>query len=519
MNKATKILVVDDEPGMREGCRRVLAAEGFHVETAEDGLAGLELFQSKKDFAAAIVDIKMPRMEGIELIQRIHGIDEDVLLLVITAYSTIDSAVEATKRGAYGYVPKPFTPDELLLQVRKGLEKRELKLESKRLKEEREMRLLEIALERSKCGTIIRCMTDGVLVVNREGQIVLRNAAAAKAIPDCASLPLPCPLDALKCGDLKELIRQSMKAESDEGIISNELCVGLSTYLASVSPVTESKGVVSGAVVTLRDITELKKLEAAKSMFVSMVAHEIKGPLAVTESYLNILLNGLARGNPEKERSMIERSLVRISTLRKMVIELMNITAMETGNFTLKRVPIDITEVAREAVSSYKEHAESKGITLTFEEEAGESGSRGADTGGISESVLRGSVQEPVVGPAAGAKVLADRDTMLSVFTNLVDNAIKYTPEKGNVRVWVERNGIFARVRVQDDGIGMTGRESKKLFEEFYRVKNKLTENIPGTGLGLSMVKRIVEMHQGSVELETAPGKGSTFSVNIPLVL
>jgi signal transduction histidine kinase len=245
--------------------------------------------------------------------------------------------------------------------------------------------------------------------------------------------------------------------------------------------------------VTLRDITELKKLEAAKSMFVSMVAHEIKGPLAVTESYLNILLGGLVRGNPEKERSMIERSLVRISTLRKMVMELMNLTAMETGNFTLKRVPLDIAEVAREAVASCREQAETKGITLTFENAA------------------------PGGEPAAETRAIADRDTMLSVFTNLVDNAVKYTPEKGHVRVRVERNGIFARISVQDDGIGMTERESEKVFEEFYRVKNKLTENIPGTGLGLSMVKRVVEMHQGSVDLETAPGKGSTFSVSIPL--
>jgi signal transduction histidine kinase len=176
---------------------------------------------------------------------------------------------------------------------------------------------------------------------------------------------------------------------------------------------------------------------------------------------------------------------------------------METGNFTLKRAPIDILEVAKEAVDSCREQAESKGITLTFDGASGGAGSPGGDG---SREVL-----------PAGAKVLADRDTMLSVFTNLVDNAVKYTPEKGRVTVWAERNGIFARVRVRDDGIGMTEQESEKLFEEFYRVKNKLTENIPGTGLGLSMVKRIVEMHQGSVEVETAPGKGSTFSVDIPL--
>ena len=134
----TRILVVDDEAGMREGCKRVLTSEGYEVETAEDGCSGLEIFRNRKNFSAAIVDIRMPRMDGIELIQRIHEIDEDAILLVITAYSTINSAVEATKRGAYGYIPKPFTPDELILPVKKGLEKRFLTLEARRLNEEKE---------------------------------------------------------------------------------------------------------------------------------------------------------------------------------------------------------------------------------------------------------------------------------------------------------------------------------------------------------------------------------------------
>jgi len=85
--------------------------------------------------------------------------------------------------------------------------------------------------------------------------------------------------------------------------------------------------------------------------------------------------------------------------------------------------------------------------------------------------------------------------------------------------VRAERNGIFVRFRVQDDGIGMSEREMEKIFDEFYRVKNKFTEHIPGTGLGLSMVKRIVEMHQGSVGVESAPGKGSVFTVDIPLAV
>ena len=137
MGEPQRILVVDDEIGMRDGCRRILAAEGFAVDTAEDGLVALEKFQAAGGFDVVISDLKMPRMGGMDLIEALHKIDEDALLLVITAYATIDTAVDATKRGAYGYIPKPFTPDELLLHVRNGLEKRGLRLEAPQLGEER----------------------------------------------------------------------------------------------------------------------------------------------------------------------------------------------------------------------------------------------------------------------------------------------------------------------------------------------------------------------------------------------
>ena len=128
------ILVIDDELGMREGCRKILTAEGYQVETAEDGFAGLERFEQRDDFAVAMVDLKMPRLGGLDVIERLRAIDEDVVLFVITAYATIDTAVEATKRGAYGYIPKPFTPDELLLAVRNGIERRTLSLETRQLR-------------------------------------------------------------------------------------------------------------------------------------------------------------------------------------------------------------------------------------------------------------------------------------------------------------------------------------------------------------------------------------------------
>jgi len=237
-----RILVVDDELGMRDGCRRILQAEGYGVQTASDGAEALGIFDVPGKFDVVIADLKMPRIGGMELIERLHALDEDVVLLVITAYATIDTAVDATKRGAYGYVPKPFTPDELLLHVRNGLEKRALRLEAKALREERERRLLEVAFERSKSTTILNCMTDGVMVVNRAGQLVLRNPALSRILPSSADRPLPAPADeVLGNPALAALV---LEVGSSEGplIASKELAIGASTYMVNAAPVADAGG-------------------------------------------------------------------------------------------------------------------------------------------------------------------------------------------------------------------------------------------------------------------------------------
>lgn len=488
--RSSRILVVDDEVGMREGCRRILAAEGYDVETAEDGQVALDKFKAAGGFDVVISDLKMPRMGGMDLIEALHVVDEDALLLVITAYATIDTAVDATKRGAYGYIPKPFTPDELLLHVRNGLEKRALRIEAKALREERERRLLEVAFERSKSTTILHCMTDGVLVVNREGRIVLRNAALSRILPACAEEPLPAPVaEAVDLPDLVSLVMEVVQADAPL-IASKEVQVGPCTYMVNAAPVLEPSGETLGAVAVLRDITALKKLEIAKSMFVSMVAHELKSPLATIESSLNIILSGIAGEDPERDRQMMRRALLRATTLRTLVSDLLNLTAIETGNFSLKRTHTDLCQIVREAVDAYADKAAEKKVVLHL------------DCGAASP-----------IDP-----ILADPNAVRSIVTNLIDNAIKYTPEGGHVTVRVDGNGLYARLVVRDDGIGMSPAERERVFDEFYRIKNDYTAHVPGTGLGLTLVRRLVDMHQGRIDVDSAPGKGSSFAVSLPTV-
>ena len=489
-DQKVRILVVDDEFGMREGCRKVLTSEGYEVETAEDGVAALELFKEDKEFAVALIDLKMPRMGGMELIEEIQKYDKDITLLVITAYATIGTAVEATKKGAYGYIPKPFTPGELLIPIRNGLEKRELSLRSRKLQQERDEKLLEVAYERSKGSTIIKCMSDGVIVVNREGNIVLTNTTINRLIPECTNIPNLAPLNTLKSKDVVAVITEILSSGSSPKIVSKEISREESTYMVNASPLVNNNGEMLGAVAILRDISELKKLEATKATFISMVSHEVTSHLGAIEGYLNLLLSDEENSFTEENRKMMERMGLRAKALRTMVSDLMDISAIETGRFSIKRVPLTLSESVDEVFQICIEKAESKKIELKCN---------------YSDSLRE-------------LKILADKDALLTILRNLIDNAIKYTPEGGHVSINMLQDGKYIKVSVADNGIGMSLEEKNKIFEEFYRVKNKYTSSIPGSGLGLSLVKRLLGMHEGKILVESTSGEGSVFTIILPLI-
>jgi len=190
---------------------------------------------------------------------------------------------------------------------------------------------------------------------------------------------------------------------------------------------------------------------------------------------------------------------LRVRTLRGMVNELLNLTAIETGNFTLRRAPVDVAAVAAEVVEAQRERSAERKITLS----------------------LCGECPGRAPGPQEAARqqtgVLADKDALSIVCTNLVENEIKYGREGGHVHVTIGREGMYATVSVKDDGIGMAPADCAKVFDEFYRARNEQTASIPGTGLGLSLVKRLTELHQGTVEAASVLGEGSEFTVRIPL--
>lgn len=284
MSDQANILVIDDELIMREGCSRILSKDGWAVICAENGKQGLDEIQaSPEKIDVVLLDLMMPGMSGMEVLDQVRTIDPNLLVIVITGYATVESAVQAMKKGAYDFIPKPFTPDQLRIIVRRALERRGLQKEAEFLRRERERSLRDIATEKSKIKTIINCMGDGVLVCDRESCIVLSNPAASRMlkIPETSLLGKFLPQCELH-HELSKTIEESLQTK-DTGYtsVSQELSIGESGEIflrAHTAPVRNDLGETLGSVTVIEDISHLKELDKMKSEFIAMVAHELRSP-------------------------------------------------------------------------------------------------------------------------------------------------------------------------------------------------------------------------------------------------
>src|SRR3989304_5383987 len=216
MPDQTNILVIDDEQIMRDGCSRILSRDGWSVICAENGNQGLEEIKGHpENIDVILLDLMMPGMSGMEVLDHIRTYDPNLLVIVITGYATVESAVEAMKKGAYDFIPKPFTPDQLRIVVRRALERRTLQKEAEFLRKERERSLRDIATEKSKIKTIINCMGDGVLVCDRDSCIVLSNPAASRMLKAPETYLLGNTLNQCHLPqDLSHTIEESLKTKA-----------------------------------------------------------------------------------------------------------------------------------------------------------------------------------------------------------------------------------------------------------------------------------------------------------------
>jgi signal transduction histidine kinase len=366
-----KVLVVDDEPGIRLGIARVL--QGFTVRVPDlNGEVRFEVSQAETgEEALAIVasaapdilllDHKLPGISGLEVLDITNKKPHDWLTVMITAYATIDTAVQATKRGAHDFLAKPFTPEELKSTIYKAAKH---------------------------------------LVLQREA----RRLAAEK--------------------------RQ------------------------------------------------------VRFQFISVLAHELKAPLAAVEGYLEVIRDRAVEPGTPKFDEVIDRSIVRLEGMRKMIFDLLDLTRIESGQKQRQLAEVDVRIVAAKAVETAQPAAAERGISIELH--AG----------------------EPLL-------MVADSGELEIILNNLVSNAVKYNRDGGRVDVTLAVADSHIALTVTDTGIGMSPEEAAQLGGEFVRIKNSKTRAILGSGLGLSIVKKLATLYGGELSIASTPDVGSTFTVTL----
>lgn len=367
------LLVVDDEPGIRSGVIRILENFSvsypfmdedfdYNVVEAPTGEDALELLIGQA-FDIVLLDNKLPGIQGIEVLEFINKKQLDVVVVMITSYASLDLAVKATRKGAYDFVPKPFTPKEL----------------------------------RATVETITKQL----------------------------------------------FLRRMTKKLNVEG-------------------------------------------KQIRFQFLSVLSHELKAPINAIEGYLKMMQEKKAGDRIDDYMEMIDRSLFRIQSMRNLIMDMLDFTRIESGKKTRNIESIMLCEVAQQCIDSFQPLSIQKGIDI----------------------YLNCGTKVPI---------RADLQEIEIVLNNLISNAIKYNKEGGRVDVSLGQEENNAIIRLEDTGIGMNADDLDKLFEDFVRIKTEETKNISGSGLGLSIVKKILDLYGATIKVESTPGEGSSFTVMFPI--
>jgi signal transduction histidine kinase/FixJ family two-component response regulator len=485
------VLVVDDEQDIRDGSERILTRLGFQVLKAGRGEEALGILEKERP-SIVLLDLKMPGMDGLEVLSRIRALDETILVIVITGYATVEVATDAMKQGAYDFISKPFEPDQLRIIVNRASEKIRLTREARRLEEDKKRTLLDLDTEKSRIHTIIQSLPNGVLVTNAKGQVVLMNPAFKQLFELEAGLnPGNSIEDYVPDRDLCKLVMEISQGKhvDYEDIPDYEFALSSQKYLlAKGQPVLGEKKECLGAVLNVVDITAMKVLDRLKSEFVAKVSHELRSPLSTIHEQLAVVLQELMGEDATQEQRILSRAKEKTRGLISLLGDLLDLSRIEEGLICQAPETVKLDEQLKNIIDFLKPQADGKGQTLTLE---------------LPETPIPVFTADPIA--------------VESIFGNLITNAINYTQEGGDIKITVDLAGINLRIQVSDNGLGISDKHIEKIFDRFYRVKDEKTRFITGTGLGLPIVKGLLESMGGLISVDSKPSTGSVFTVLLPV--
>jgi two-component system phosphate regulon sensor histidine kinase PhoR len=414
---------------------------------------------------------------------------------ILRPVKSLTEAAEAIAAGDYQHRVYVANRDEL------GM----LAQTFNRVNEELHARMTQLSQTGDRQSTVLEGMIEGVIAVDDRERIVLANSAAGRLFefrPTAAEgRPL---LEVVRNHALHEAVRTALETRAPQRLETRREAPDKLRVDIHAQPLPGDP--CPGVVLVMHDKTELRRLESLRRDFIANVSHELKTPLSSIKAYTETLRNGTVH-DPETSQRFLERIEQQADRLHHLIIDMLMLARIESDQQAFEIVAVDVPAIVAACLENHRTAAESKRIGLRVEPD-----------------------QPP-------CRVRADREGLREILDNLIDNAIKYTPEGGEVAVSWQCDGVRSEERianseqppapspqppavhiaVRDTGIGIKPADQQRVFERFYRVDKARSRELGGTGLGLAIVKHLTQAFGGKVGVESEPGKGSTFTVELPL--
>ena len=512
-----KILVVDDEEGIRKSLGGLLQDNGYEVVTAGSGLECLKIM-SAQHLDLVILDIVMPEMGGIEVLQWIKEKHKDTEVIIITGYADKDKAVAAFRFGVYDFIEKPFESREILNTITHCLNQMELRKEVER-------KTKELAAEKERLLVTLCSIGDGVIATDTEGKILLINKVAEELTGWTQEEATGRP-----CSEVFHIINEKTRKIPEDpvtSVIKTGLIVGLANNTMLIArdgterivadsgaPIRDRDGNIIGVVLVFRDITEKRKMEegflrASKLESIGIlaggIAHEFNNLLTAIIGYGKLLDEEMKKDDPLRHNvDMILASSERAVNLIKGLL------AFSREQIIIKR-PVRLNGIIKDV---------EKLLLMVIGED-------------IELKVILNPPLPPFDKGGQGGiedlTVMADSGQLEQVLINLITNSRDAMPDGGRLTISTElveldeeflkaikykKPGRYALISVADTGAGMDEKTVGRIFEPFFTTK----EVGRGTGLGLSIVYGIIEQHNGYIDVRSDLGKGTTFKIYLPVI-
>jgi two-component system NtrC family sensor kinase len=494
-----RILVVDDEESIRNLMRMTLELDGYEVSTAADGPTALDIFE-KDNPEVVLLDVRLPGMSGIEILDRIKAINQDAEVIIITGHGDMDMAVECLRKQASNFLTKPVGEELLSLSLKGSLERVALKKKIRQYTRNLEILVREANVELERAyqfrENIIENSPDAIVCVRKGGDIIIFNSAAEKLLGYKKEEVIG-KMSIVKVyppGGAKQVMRQLRSDEfGGKGLLQKtEVAVldkagnEIPTYLSAA--ILYEDGREAGSVGIFTDLREHRKLEkqllrseklSSLGKLSAGIAHEINQPLTGVLTFAHLLLRKFK--DDEKTRKDLE-TIVRETTRIRGIVQGILDFARETP---MQKKPRKIEEVLDQTLEIVVHQQRFFGITL--------------------EKNYDPSLPEVVV----------DSNLMEQVFMNIILNAVDALHGSGTLTVKTRRHNGWAEVEFSDSGTGMPEEILDKIFDPFFTTKDS-TEGM-GMGLGLAVSYGIVKNHNGDISVSSKEGQGTTFSIRLPL--